>query len=169
MYKRQVISNYSLLLTENIYSVAAIRTIQLVRAAHAVGFILTVATAFLCYYMLVTFKLDFWWLGLGVGAVSMGLLLPGIWSINLEQKLDKTTFSYSLWLSVAIMMMAVVISFWPIQGAIYGLFLATMMYVYLGLAQNHVQGKLFSRTAWEYITVGVVVLVTMLLTSGWGN
>jgi len=40
------IGMYALLLTENIFSVAAIRTIQLLRAAHAVGFLLTLLVAF---------------------------------------------------------------------------------------------------------------------------
>jgi len=37
---------YALLLTENIFNVAAIRTIQLLRAAHAVGFLLTLVVGF---------------------------------------------------------------------------------------------------------------------------
>ena len=37
---------YALLLTENIYNVAATRTIALLRAAHSVGFLLTLSTFF---------------------------------------------------------------------------------------------------------------------------
>ena len=37
---------YALLLTNNVFSVAAIRTIQLLRAAHAVGFLLSLLTGF---------------------------------------------------------------------------------------------------------------------------
>ena len=44
-------------------------------------------------------------------------------------------------------------------------FLATMLYVYLGIAQHHFSQRLFSRTVWEYVTIGTVVLVTMLITA----
>jgi hypothetical protein len=43
---------YVLLLTENIFSVASIRTIQLLRAAQAVGFLLTLVTGFFLYFYL---------------------------------------------------------------------------------------------------------------------
>ena len=46
---------YAILLTENIYSVAAVRTIQLVRAAHAVGFLMTVLTTVLLFNVLYSF------------------------------------------------------------------------------------------------------------------
>ncbi len=51
---------YALLLTENIFSVSAIRTIQLFRAAQAVGFLLTLLTAFFLYDTVFFFKFYPW-------------------------------------------------------------------------------------------------------------
>ena len=48
---------YALLLTENIFNVAASRTIQLLRAAHAVGFLLTLVVAFFLWDTIFSFKL----------------------------------------------------------------------------------------------------------------
>src|SRR4030042_2635463 len=55
---------YALLLTENIFSVAAIRTIQLFRAASAVGFLLTLLTAFLLYDTIFSIRFQFYLNGL---------------------------------------------------------------------------------------------------------
>src|SRR3972149_249894 len=51
---------YALLLTENIYNVAAIRTIALLRAAHSVGFLLTLVTYFLLVQTALSFRFPFY-------------------------------------------------------------------------------------------------------------
>jgi hypothetical protein len=162
------VSTYSLLLTENIYSVAAIRTIALLRAAHAIGFIVTVVTGFLSYYTVLTFRFSFWWVGLLVFGISFILLLPGIWSVNLEPKVSKQALIYSFWLAVLMAVLAMSVSFWPVGTAVLSLFLCTMFYVLLGITQHYFSQRLFAKTVWEYLTVGAVVLTTMLLTSGLG-
>ena len=53
------ISMYLLFLTQNIYNIAAIRTIQLLRAAHAVGFLFTIVSAFLIYNVIFALHLPF--------------------------------------------------------------------------------------------------------------
>jgi hypothetical protein len=47
---------YALYLTENIFSVAAIRTIQLVRAARAVGFLMSILVLVLFYNTIFSLK-----------------------------------------------------------------------------------------------------------------
>ena len=64
---------YALYLTENIFSVAAIRTIQLLRAAHAVGFLLTLVTGAFLFEGLFSFRLPFW--AMGLSAAVFGFLL----------------------------------------------------------------------------------------------
>ncbi len=162
------VGQYVLLLTANIFSVAAIRTIALFRAALAVGFVMTILTGFFLYDTILSFRLPFWALMLWVAFVSIGLLMPGLWSVNLEKKISKTIIGYSIWLSAVMGIIAGAISIWPISIAVASLFLCTMLYIMLGISQHHFSQRLFSKTVWEYVTVGAVVLVTMLLASGRG-
>lgn len=163
------VGQYALLLTANIFSVAAIRTFALFRAASAVGFVMTLVTGFLLYDTLLSFRLPFWANGVGAAAISFLLLLPALWSVELPEKISAKIYSYSAGLAGVVGILALAIAFWPVSLAVASLFLTTALYVGLGLAQHHFSGRLFSRTVWEYVTVGMVVLVTMLATAGWGG
>lgn len=163
------IGQYALLLSANIFSVAAIRTIALLRAAHAVGFIMTLLTGFFLYDTILSFRPWPWWVGLLVAAATFALTLPALWSVELTDKITGRMWKYSAVLAVCVGMLAGAISFWPVNLAVASLFLTTMLYVFLGVSQHHFTQRLFKRTIYEYVTVGVVVLVTMLVTSVWGG
>jgi hypothetical protein len=163
------IGMYVLLLTENIFSVAAIRTIQLLRAAHAVGFLFTLVVAFFIYDTILSFRLDFWLNFLLVGLVSLPLLLAALWSVKLEEKISKRVWFYSLSLSLILAQMALVFSFWPVSVASGSLFLVTVMYVVVGLSQLELGEQLFRRSIYEYFGVGAAILAIMILTTRWGG
>lgn len=156
---------YALLLTENIFSVAAIRTIQLFRAASAVGFLLTLLIAFLLYDTIFSFRLSFWMNSLLVSPLSALLFFHGFWSVNLEEKLSKKLLSYSLAFALILAELALVISFLPLTVAMSSLVLTTGVYVLLGLTQAHLSERLFRQTIYEYLGVGALVLLIMLFTA----
>ena len=162
------VGQYALLLSANIFSVAAIRTIALLRAAHAVGFVMTLLTGFFLYNTILSLRLPFWWQGLMVMVASALLLLPALWSVELPERISVEIWRFSLGLGWNLGWLAVAIAFWPISLAVASLFLTTGLYVFLGIAQNYFSRRLFPRTVMEYVVVGVVVLVTMLVTSAWG-
>lgn len=161
------VGQYALLLTANIFSVAAIRTIALFRAASAVGFVMTLLTGFLLYDTILSFRFGFWIIVPLVVLISFLLLLPGLWSVELEERVSKKIISYSGWLSLMQGLLAVAISFWPVSLTVASLFMTAGMYVYLGIVQHHFASKLFKQTVWEYVTVGIVVLATTLLSALW--
>lgn len=163
------IGQYALLLSANIFSVAAIRTIALLRAAHAVGFIMMLLTGFFLYDTILSFRLWPWWVGLLVAAATFALILPALWSVELAEKITGRMWKYSGVLAMCVGMLAGAISLWPVNLAVASLFLTTMLYVFGGVSQHHFSQRLFKRTIYEYVTVGVVVLITMLLTSVWGG
>ena len=162
------VGQYALLLTGNIFSVAAIRTIALFRAAQAVGFVMTLLTGFFLYDTILSFRQGFWFNVPLVFLASLLLLLPALWSVKLEERLKQQLLAFTLTLSLLQAVLVLGISFWPISLAVSALFLTTMLYVYLGISQHYFLERLFKRTAWEYIIVGMVVLVTMLVTAGGG-
>lgn len=159
------VGQYASLLTANIFSVAAIRTIALFRAASAVGFIMSLVTGFLLFNTVLSFKMGFWLNVPMVFFISIGLVIPALWSVDLQKKLDSKVVIYSLIIALGVSLFTLGISFWPVTVVVSSIFLTTMLYVYLGITQHHFSQKLFAKTVWEYVSVGVVVLVTMLLSS----
>lgn len=160
---------YALLLTENIFSVAAIRTIQLLRAAHAVGFLITLITSFFLFDTIWSFRWPFWVNGLLVGGVSVPILLQGLWSVELtEGKLSRRNVLFAGLLSLAMAQVAIGLSFWPVSISVGSLFLVAMLYVTLGIAQQFFMGRLFRKTLYEYVGVGVVVLLILTFLTPWG-
>lgn len=159
---------YALLLTENIFSVAAIRTIQLLRAAQAVGFLLTLLTAFFLIDTIFSFRLAAGWNALLVFFASFPLLLQGIWSAVLEERLSSQTLCYSLSLALCLTELAFFISFWPATIVVVSLFLVTALYIGLGLVQHHFSGRLFKDTILEFVRIGIIVLIIVFLITKWG-
>jgi len=159
---------YALFLSENIFSVAAIRTIQLFRSASAVGFLLTLFTSFLLFDTIWSFALPFYSnFGL-VFLVSFLLFFTGTWSVNLKEKIDSKIMIYSLTSSLGLGETAALLSFWPATVSLASLFLTMMIYVCLGLIQAELSDRLFEKTVKEYLLVGFAVFVILLFYTSWG-
>ena len=163
-----VFGMYVLLLTENIFSVASIRTIALFRAASSVAFLLTLATGFFLFDVVFSFLGPAWLNALLVFAICLFLNYHSLWSVNLEKKFDRKTFIFSVILALILGQFAYAISFWPVSVALASLFLTASSYVFLGLFQAEFSGRFFKKTIREYLIVGVGVLITLLLTTRWG-
>jgi len=159
---------YALFLSENIFSVAAIRTIQLFRSASAVSFLLTLLTSFLLFDTVFSFRSKFYLNCLFVFFISYFLFLQGIWSVNLEEKLTRKLIFISLFLSFGIGEIALILSFWPTSTTLISLFLTSLVYVTLGLTQAKLSGRLFKKTIDEYLVVGLSVLFVLLFYSSCG-
>lgn len=158
---------YASYLTSNIFSVAAIRTIQLLRAAHAVGFLITLITMVLFYNTIFSLRLPFYWNGLLSGIVSFPLLLSALWSVKLEEGISKKILWYSAIVSIIMAQIGIVLSFIPVSVWVASLFLVTISYVTLGVLQHELFERLFEKTLQEYITVGIFVLIAMMIVTRW--
>jgi hypothetical protein len=163
-----LVGMYVLFLSENIFAVATIRTIQLFRAASAVGFLLTLATAFFLYDTIFSFRLPSYQNALLAFAVSFFLFLHGTWSVNLEEKISGQLLFYSLLLALGMGEIAFILSFWPTAITLGSLFLTSLVYVFLGIVQAKLSDRLFRRTVEEYLTVGLLVLIVLLAYTAWG-
>jgi hypothetical protein len=106
--------------------------------------------------------------GLYTFLTSFFLFFPALWSVELLPRINARVWSFSFFLALAMGMLSVAVCFWPISTSVASLFLATMLYVNLGISQHYFTDRLFNRTVLEYVTVGLAVTVTMLLTAGWG-
>ena len=160
---------YALLLTENIYNVAAVRTIQLLRAAHAVGFLLTLITAFLLFQTFLSFHFPFWLNFVGVFLITLPLVLQALWAVNLEEGISKTVAIYSLFFSLLVAEVALAFSFWPLNLSLWVLFLVAIIYALLGVGQQYLKGRLFRRTAIEFFLVPIFIFFILLFSGKWGG
>ena len=163
------ISVYLLMLTSNIYNVAAIRTIALLRAAHAVGLLFSLIATFFLANVLFSFHLPFYLLVAGTIAIVFPLYLVGLWSYELEEFISKKVFIYAVIFTFVSAQVTLVLSFWPIAPINGALALATIMYVLLGLSRLDFEEKLKKRVVWEHVAVALVVFVIILMTTRWGG
>ncbi len=158
---------YLLLLAQNVYNVASLRTIPLYRAASTVSFLFTLLSAFFIYHVISAFNLLFLWNGAVVLAVSFPLVLQVIWSIKMEDKILVSDIVQSFIISLVLGELALALSFWPSSATIRSLALSSAMYVLLGLTTQILKGRMNKQVAWEYIGIGMLVLITSFLMTSW--
>lgn len=161
------IGMYALLLTENIYNVAAERSIALLRAAHSVGFLLTLITYFLLISTVLSFRLAVGWTAVAVGLVSFPLIVQAIWSVELESAVSWRVWQMSGVITMLLVELTWVLGFWPVTMTLIALFLTTCVYCGIGLAQQHVQEKLYKKTAIEFGSVAFIVFMILLIATRW--
>ena len=159
---------YILCLTMNIFTVSAIRTIALLRAARGVGFVLSLVTSFLVFDAILSLRSQIYYLLPLVLIVSFPLFIQGFWSVVLEREYSKDMFVLSLISTLIMVEMATALFFWPVTVVVGSLFLTVTFYILLGLGQSKIEGRLFSATVREHLVVGTVVFVTMFIATHWG-
>lgn len=153
----------------NVFTVSAVRTIALLRAARGVGFVLTLVTLFLIYNAILSLKIPIWWSAPLITLLSLPLFLQGFWTIPLDIKLTKEVVILSLVSSLVVGEIAVGLFFWPATLVVGSIFLTVAVYVLLGLGQAKLEQRLFSQTVREYLLVGILVFIGMYFATHWGG
>jgi hypothetical protein len=100
---------------------------------------------------------------------SWPLLLQGLWSVNLDEKITPAVWQNSLGLAFVLSGLGLTISLWPVSITMASLFLVSSLYVLLGLTQQNLSGRLFKKTVQEYLWVGLTVFVVTFFLAQWGN
>jgi len=158
---------YAILLTENIYNVAANRTIALLRAAHSIGFLLTFVTYFLLVQTVLAFRFGPITNALLVGLVSGLLIFQSLWSMDLEQSISRRVRVITIVLTVVCIELAFVLSFWPSQPMMTALFISSVFYSLVGMSQQYVVDKMYKKTVIEFFVVSFVVFCIFVATTQW--
>jgi len=159
---------YILSSTMNIYTVSSQKTIALLRAAHGVGFVLTLLTSFLLFDAILSIRLNLLYSSFLVFVSSFLLFWQGMWSIELEKEFDMKTFQMALVSGLIVAELSVLIFFWPVTVVVGSLFLTSGVYLLLGLGQAKIEDRLFPSVVREYLTVGLIVLIGMFFATRWG-
>jgi hypothetical protein len=162
-----ILGMYALLLTENIYNVAANRTIALLRAAHTVGFLITLVTYFLLLSTILTFRLHALPTMTFVGGITFILTLQILWAVELTPQLSKRLREITLIISVLFTQFAWILSFWSVKSTMKALLLTTCFYSIVGLSQQYLVERMYRKTIVEFSIVVLVVGVAFLLATNW--
>lgn len=163
------LSFYLLLLAQNVFNVASLRTIPLYRAASTASFLFTLLAAFFIYHVIFAFNLLFIWNGLAVFIISFPLILQVFWSIQMEDTISIPVLVQSLILSLILGELALSFSFWPSATTIWALSLSSAMYVLVGLTTQTLRGRLNRRVVWEYLGIGAAVFFVSFFATSWGG
>ncbi len=158
---------YVLSLTMNIFTVSAVRTIALLRAARGVGFVLSLVTSFLVYDAILSLRAEIYVTSALVFLIAMPLFLQGYWSMQLEKSISKDLVRLSLISSLIIGQIATALYFWPVTVVVGALFLTVAFYVLLGLGQAKLDGRLFGSVIREHLIVGTLVFIAMFFATHW--
>lgn len=158
---------YLLLLAQNVFNVASIRTIPLYRAASTAAFLFTLLSAFFIYNVIYAFNMMFLWNGLVVFLVSLPLAIQVLWSLEMEEKVSGSLLIQSFILSLILGELAIAFSFWPLVTTIWSLTLSSAMYVLLGLATHILRSRISGRVVGEYLFIGALVFMFALFTTSW--
>lgn len=161
---------YALLLTENIYNVAADRTIALLRAAHSVGFLLTLMTYFLLVQTVMAYRLPFFVNIILVCVVSVMLVFQSLWSVVLDESVSVRLRRITIAITVTLTELAWLFSFLPTRSTLTVLFLTTSFYGMVGMGQQYLVEKLYKKTVIEFFSLTAIVFVIIMLATHWrGN
>jgi len=156
---------YALFLVTNIYNVAATRSIQLLRVAHAIGFLATLIVVFGFTNTIYSFH---FMASVNAGIVFL-LFLPlfihTFWAVLLSDAISGRIILYSIVSSLMTAEVAFILSFWPLTPILAGLFITTVVYTLIGINQQYFAGRLFRKNIIEFIRVFVIVFILILITT----
>lgn len=161
------IGMYALYLTSNIYSVAKGRTIQLLHAAHAIGFFFTLITSLFFTNTIFSHHLAFYWNALFMGLTHFPLVFLFLWSVRLEPKIDRRLIELAVLMTVLLVELSTVFSFFPMSVWNVALLLMTALYIGLGVLQNLLQERLFQNALVEYSVVALFMCVVFFVMVPW--
>ena len=157
---------YTLLLSQNVFNVASIRTIPLYRVASTTVFVLTLITAYLLFNVMFSLNFAFYWNALMALVISFPLVLQVIWSIEMEG-LSPLVLTYSIVISLITAEIGLALSFWPISNAMASLVLSTSLYTTVGMSTHHLRERLSRGVVLEYIGWGILVFFIAFLSTSW--
>lgn len=162
---------YTILLAENVFLVATeFKTVPLYRAASTSGLLMMLLAAFFLFDTIFSFRFSAWTNGLIVFLTAAMLLLHFFWSVTLTSLFSRDNLIMTLVFSLIIAEISTIISFWPVGVGKGSLYLVSLLYVFSGLAQAYCRQRLFKKTIWEYVWVGLGSFLALFLVTSWrGN
>lgn len=161
-----VVGFYISLLAVNVYVITIkYKTVPLYRAASVTGFLLSLFIGFSIFNSVFSLRYSPWINGLIIFAAGFLIFYNLFWSTAIAETEKKDFIPYVFVASLLVAETATAVSFWPIGVGLSSLYLVSMTYVLGGIIQAKLRERLFKRTLWEYISLGLGIFIALLLTS----
>ncbi len=161
------VSIYAILLSQNIFNVGVIKSLQLFRAAFSVNYLFLTICSFLSYSLILSLRMPFFLNFIMIFLATIPLALQLLWSVSPKEIIQKDIFSYAMLISLIIAEVGMVFSFVPLNEAIFALILTAVFYCLSGLFQIYLQDALFKERIKEYIFVLIFTSVIVILSISW--
>jgi hypothetical protein len=162
------VGTYAILLIENIYNVAAIRSIQLLRVAQSVGLLLSLVVLFLFSIIIYSLRLPFYLNFLVFIPITFFLALQSLWSMQLDSFISRRLFFYTGIVCWGIGSLSSALSFWPLGNSAYALFITASYYCLVSVIQLYLVERLFKAMIREYVIVFLFTFLLMIFVAKWG-
>lgn len=159
---------YSLFLSHNIFAVSATRTINLLRSARVVSFIITVLVVFFFINIIFTLRYPIPITTTLIFILVFILNFQFLWLHNLDNTNIKQLLIFSTFNSLALAELSIILTIWPVNATIYSIFLSGMFYTYSGLSHAWIEKRLFKGILWEYVWVAFLSILILIAFSRWG-
>jgi len=160
------ILNYILILTANILNVASIRKIPLLQVAQTSSYFFSVFLSFLTFDMIQDMELSPIMDILIIGVVFYLIIHQLLWFV-IENR--RSLFHSTIVIDLLIVLIYLVMSFWPIPYFLLNIFLSGVMYVLCGYIMHSAKRSLTRNTELEYVFIMIVLLFLVIFTSDWGS
>lgn len=151
---------YVILLSQNIFSVTAVRPVPLYRAARTVSFLITLFVSFVLFTSIYKAYLEVWQQALFVVILSSILGFQALWSVDLKIGLGRKALLAGVLLGLGVGETALSLSFLPLKSFFRSVALTTAVYIGLGVGQQYFRHSLTRRTVFEY---GITALIVGLI------
>jgi hypothetical protein len=162
-----ILGLYAIYLLENIISVASIRTIQLLRAARSMGFVMSLVVSLFFFSVFLSLKLWFYWIGLSLAVVSYVLAYGHLWSIDIKDESRRAVKMYSLTIAFLMGLLGLVMAFWPVKPFMGGLMMTVFFYTHLGILENYLKHRSHGESLVEYLVFGLIIFIIGFATTSW--
>jgi hypothetical protein len=157
---------YSLFLSQNIFVVSTIRTIQLLSGARTVSLVITLLSYFFISNVVFSFHINVFITLLLVFIYTFAIVAQSVWTYTLEKKFFAQVF-WVLSLSLCLVEVATFLWFNSTSPTVIALFLTSIFYVILGLTHAWFEKRLFRGVIIEYFWVTIISFMFLIFFSGW--
>lgn len=158
---------YALYLASNIYAFGKIKTIQLLRAAHAVGAVFLFLLSLFLFNFIFSLRLHPL---LNAIAIIPSVFLPifcSVWSIELESRITQKLVYITILFTLILAEVGYALSFLSLGLWVTSLYLTAIVYIGFGILSNYLSGRLFARTLQEYIWLTGFVTCALFFLMQW--
>lgn len=116
------------------------------------------------FHVSVGFAMQLWLLMLIVVIIGFLIFYAILWASGLDRS---KTILYTVLFGFLMSEIFLIVSFWPVDPSAKSIVLVVTMYIFWGLLSHWLEKVLTARVVMEYLFVGIVLMVLVLVTASW--